>query len=178
LLATIPTSKADDVLLMLTDYNKNRPADRQLLDLLFAQYKRVYFWPQGGGDARYLAEFSRPAILLDRSLAALEQLLLRAEPIDYIGTRLHGGIKCLEHGRRSLVLGIDNRATEIAGDTGLPVIARSDLDLLQSWIAGSQPLRLTINGAAVERWKRELSTALNQAASGRTLARDRTAAAA
>jgi hypothetical protein len=166
LLEIIPTSKADDVLLMLTDYNKNRPVDRQLLDLLFSQYKRVYFWPQGSGDARYLAEFSNAPIVLDRSLAGLEQLLLRPEPIDYIGTRLHGGIKCLEHGRRSLVLGIDNRAAEIAGDTGLPVVARSDLDSLRTWIAGSKPIRLTINRAAVEKWKRELSAALAQAASG------------
>jgi hypothetical protein len=172
LLDIIPTSKADDVLLMLTDYNKNRPVDRQLLDLLFSQYKRVYFWPQGSGDARYLAEFSSATIVLDRSLAGLEQLLMRSEPIDYIGTRLHGGIKCLEYGRRSLVLGIDNRAAEIAGDTGLPVVGRSDLDSLRSWIADSKPIRLTINGAAVEKWKRELSAALNHAASGtdRTLA--------
>jgi hypothetical protein len=164
LLRTVPTTKSDDVLLTLTDYNKNRPADRQLLDLLFSQYKRVYFWPQGGSDARYLAEFSRPAILLDRSVAELEQLLLRREPIDYVGTRLHCGIKCLEHGRRSLVLGIDNRATEIAADTALPLVWRSDLDSLRSWIAGSQPLRLTIDAAAVARWKQELSAALGSSA--------------
>ncbi|MDP9175177.1 MAG: polysaccharide pyruvyl transferase family protein [Planctomycetota bacterium] len=164
LLRTIPTSKADDVLLMLTDYNKNRPVDRQLLDLLSSQYKRVYFWPQGSSDARYLAEFSAPVILLDRSLAALEQLLQRPEPIDYIGTRLHGGIKCLEHGRRSLVLGIDNRATEIAADTALPIVRRNDLDALRSWILGSKPVRLTLDGAAVEKWKGELAAALGNSA--------------
>jgi hypothetical protein len=164
LLRTVPTSKADDVLLTLTDYNKNRPADRQVLDLLFSQYKRVYFWPQGSGDARYLAEFSKPAIMLDRSVAALEQLLRRSEPLDYVGTRLHGGIKCLEHGRRSLVLGIDNRAMEIAADTALPVVWRSDLDMLRSWIAGSEPVGLAINFAAIARWKRELSAALNGSA--------------
>ncbi|MGA3006197.1 MAG: polysaccharide pyruvyl transferase family protein [Tepidisphaeraceae bacterium] len=162
LLRTVPTSKADDVLLTLTDYNKNRPADRQVLDLLFSQYKRVYFWPQGSGDARYFAEFSRGAILLDRSLAALEQLL--REPIDCIGTRLHCGIKCLEHGRRSLVLGIDNRAMEIAADTALPVVWRSDLDSLRSWIAGGEPVRLAIDFAAIARWKRELSAALGSSA--------------
>jgi hypothetical protein len=122
----------------------------------------VYFWPQGSGDARYFAEFSRGAILLDRSLAALEQLL--REPIDCIGTRLHCGIKCLEHGRRSLVLGIDNRAMEIAADTALPVVWRSDLDSLRSWIAGGEPVRLAIDFAAIARWKRELSAALGSSA--------------
>ena len=161
LLATVPTSKADDVLLTLTDYNKNRPADRQVLDLLFSQYKQVYFWPQGSGDAKYLAEFSKPVILLDRSVEALEQLLGRREALDHVGTRLHCGIKCLEHGRRSLVLGIDNRAMEIAADTALPVVWRSDLDAIRKWIAGGQPLRLAIPTAAVAKWKRELTAALN-----------------
>jgi hypothetical protein len=158
LLSEIPTSKADDVLLMLTDYNKNRPLDRQLLDLLFSQYQRVYFWPQGEFDAKYLAEFSMPAIQLDRSLAALEQLLQRRDPIDCIGTRLHGGIKCLEHGRRTLVLGIDNRATEIAADTGLPVIPRGDFDSFRTWIAGSEPVQMRIDFKAIARWKQELSS--------------------
>ena len=62
-LRATPTTKADDVLLMLTDYNKNRPVDRELLDLLFSQYKHVYFWPQGSGDARYVGEFAKPADL-------------------------------------------------------------------------------------------------------------------
>jgi len=164
ILRTVPTTKADDVLLMLTDYNKNRPIDRQLLDLLFSQYKRVFFWPQGNIDAKYVAEFCKPIIMLDRSLAALEQLLQQPTPLDYIGTRLHGGIKCLEHGRRSLVLAIDNRATEIAADTGLPVFKRGDLDSLRTWIAGSEPIKLTLDVAAVEKWKRGSSAAMMNAA--------------
>jgi hypothetical protein len=157
LLEKIPTCKADDVLLMLTDYNKNRAIDRELLKLLFSQYQQVYFWPQGAGDAKYIAEFNQPVKMLDRSLASLEQFLRRPEPIDYIGTRLHGGIKCLEHARRSLILAIDNRAAEIAADTALPVIRRDDLDAVRKWIKVSQPVRLTINTDAILRWKEELS---------------------
>jgi hypothetical protein len=156
LLRSIPTSKSDDVLLMLTDYNKNRPIDRQLIDLLFSQYQRVYFWPQGEKDANYLAEFTKRVIVLDRSLPALEQFLNRAEPIDYIGTRLHGGVKCLERGRRSLILSIDNRATEIAADTGLPVIARNDLESVRAWILGTQKIQLKIDHQAIATWKQEL----------------------
>jgi Polysaccharide pyruvyl transferase len=160
-LRAAPTTKADDVLLMLTDYNKNRPVDRQLLDLLFSQYKRVYFWPQGSGDARYLGEFAKPLIMLDRSLEALEQLLQQKDPIDCIGTRLHGGVRCMERGRRTVILGIDNRAAEIAADTGLAVIPRNELETLRGWIAGSGPVELTIPTDAVSRWKQELSAAMS-----------------
>ena len=161
LLNRIPTTKADSALVMLTDYNKNRTADRTLLDLVTSQYRQVYFWPQGSKDAQYLAEFESPMIQLDRSLAALEQLLQADEPIDFIGTRLHGGIKCLQHARRSLVVGIDNRATEIAADTGLPVVARTNLDGVKAWIVGSGTVDLKVDQAAIKRWKWELTTGLN-----------------
>jgi polysaccharide pyruvyl transferase WcaK-like protein len=159
-LARIPTTKADEALVMLTDYSKDRIADRALLELVLSQYKRVYFWPQGSGDARYISELSQPVNLLDRSLGALEQLLQRPEPIDYIGTRLHGGIKCLQHAKRSLVLGIDNRAAEIAADTGLAVVARKDLNRIRAWITDSGAVELKLDHRAIEKWKAELVSGL------------------
>ena len=53
---------------------------------------------------------------------------------------------------------------EIAADTALPVVWRSDLDSLRSWIAGGEPVRLAIDFAAIARWKRELSAALGSSA--------------
>ena len=149
----VPTEKADAALVMLTDYAKDRRRDAALLDLLFDRYPRVYFWPQGSGDDRYAAEFDRPLIRVDRSLAALDQLLVGGEPIDAIGTRLHGGVRCLLGGHRTLVIGIDNRAAEIARHTRLPVVPRGRLDLVSNWIDRSRPLDLQIDGGAIRRFK-------------------------
>jgi hypothetical protein len=42
--------------------------------------------------------------------------------VDFVGARLHGGIRALQRGRRTLTIALDNRAREIAGDTGMPVV--------------------------------------------------------
>lgn len=42
----IPKEKAENVVCTLTDYNKDYDKDRQLLEILKKNYKKVYFWPQ------------------------------------------------------------------------------------------------------------------------------------
>ena len=160
LLSRTPVTKADRALVMLTDYNKDRNADRALIELALSHYREVCFWPQGSQDARYICElvsgFDRKIAVVERSMTALDQLLQESEPIDYIGTRLHGGIRCMQQSRRALVLGIDNRATEIASDTGLKVIPRKDLPAIQAWIAGSQPVEIRLNYPDIAKWKNAL----------------------
>lgn len=54
--------------------------------------------------------------------------VLANEDIDFVGTRLHGGIRALQKKKRSLIIAVDNRAIELGADTGLPVIDRSCLE--------------------------------------------------
>jgi polysaccharide pyruvyl transferase WcaK-like protein len=130
----IPCNKANTVLVMVTDYEPDSFADRHLLEILGCQYDRVIAWPQGSGDKEYLIDLVKELPghweLLDHTFKAFQSLLQSDVQFDYIGTRLHGGIKCLLSGRRSLVLEIDNRAKEIAKDTGLPTIARGEFERL------------------------------------------------
>ncbi|MBW4578154.1 MAG: polysaccharide pyruvyl transferase family protein [Tildeniella nuda ZEHNDER 1965/U140] len=149
----IPQTKAENVLLMLTDYARNGELDRNLLKLAIKHYKTVFFWPQGAGDLDYVKSFSLPVTLLDRSLIALEDLLTMEPSLDYIGTRLHGGIRCLLAKRRSLILKIDHRATEIARATGLPSADRHDFQSIEAWIKAPFVTRITIDTAAIERWR-------------------------
>ena len=53
--------------------------------------------------------------------------MLAIDDLDYVGTRLHAGIRALSKGHRSLVISIDNRAECIGADTGLPVLRREDV---------------------------------------------------
>ncbi len=78
---------------------------------------------------------------LEHTFDSLKKFLASGTPVDYIGTRLHGGVFCLLRGKRSLIVEVDNRATEIARDTGLPTVKRVDLETLRRWIAGSDVSR-------------------------------------
>ncbi|PSB24808.1 polysaccharide pyruvyl transferase family protein [Stenomitos frigidus] len=156
--ADIPHTKAENALLMLTDYSRNVELDRTLLELVISCYKTVYFWPQGAGDSDYVKSFNLPVTLLDRSLAMLENLLKFEPSLDYIGTRLHGGIRCLLARRRSLILKIDHRAAEIARSTGLPSADRHDFKSIQQWINAPFVTRITIDTAAIERWRHQFQS--------------------
>ena len=154
----IPQEKAENVLVMLTDYAQNIECDRTLLELAIAHYKTIYFWSQGAGDTDYVKSFNLPITILDRSLTALETLLKVEPSLDYIGTRLHGGIRCLLARRRSLILKIDHRATEIARSTGLPSADRHDFQYIKQWLNAPFVTQMTIDTVAIERWRHQFKS--------------------
>lgn len=151
--------KSDMALIMLTDYRKNPDLDRKFLDIITKNYSRIIFWPQGAGDASYLQSLldtsgdSIPIHMLERSFSSFQKLLASDESFDYIGTRLHGGIKCLLSGRRSLIIEVDNRAKEIGSETNLPTIERDDLEGISQWMKGSSTPKIKINCDSIRLWK-------------------------
>ena len=153
--ADFPTQKAENVLLMLTDYRKVPDLDRRLLELLFEKYENVYFWWQGRGDEAYIRELDFPVKPVEHSLSALDDFIHSGISFDYIGTRLHGGIRCLRSKHRSLVIEVDNRAREISQDTNLQTVARDDFDYMRQWIDGSPTPQITLNTDAINRWRNQ-----------------------
>jgi len=125
--AGIPAEKGQDVVMTLTDYSPEPEQDRQLLDLLKRPYRRIYFWRQGSGDGAYLAAIdgNKEVEILPSSLRAYDDLLGdRSLSLDYVGTRLHGGIRALQFGRRTRIIGVDHRGLEMGRDFNLPVLNR------------------------------------------------------
>ncbi len=153
----IPTHKAENALVMLTDYDPNPDLDRKLLKLICSKYNKVFVWLQGKGDGAYLStlvpELSGSLSAIEHSYDAFKQFLASGISFDYIGTRLHGGVKCLLNHHRSLVIVIDNRAAEIAKDTNLPTADRDDFDLITRWIDTPIPTQITLNLDAIEQWR-------------------------
>lgn len=141
------------VLCMLTDYYKEPEVDRKILELLGQRYDKVYFWPQGREDYEYVRELQFGGEILAGNLGALDELLREEEDLDYVGTRLHGGVRCLRAGKRCLTLEVDNRAREVGLDTGLPTLERTDLEGIESWTRGSEPVRLRLPQEAIQAWK-------------------------
>ncbi len=153
----LSVSKAPNVLLMLTDYSKQPSIDSQLIELLFEKYETVFVWPQGRQDLEYIRSFNKPFKILEHSFNSLNQFLSSGVNFDYIGTRLHGGIKCLLARKRSLILEIDNRAKEIARDTNLPTAERDDFTYVGAWIEKPFYLDIKLKTDNITRWKKQFN---------------------
>ncbi|NDV62318.1 polysaccharide pyruvyl transferase family protein [Puniceicoccales bacterium CK1056] len=156
--AAIRTRPAKKVLCMLTDYYPDPELDQALLSLLESQYETVYFWPQGFGDYLYIQDLDFGGVVLDRSLDALDAVLADEPELDYVGTRLHGGVRCLINGKRCLTLEVDNRAREIGKETHLPTVERDNLDAIKKWTEGSEPVRLNLRTKDIAAWKSQFSS--------------------
>ncbi len=152
----IPKDKASKVVFTLTDYHSSDESDRGLIELLKRRYEEVYFWPQGSGDLKHLRSIGSEGVqLLAPSLAAYDRFLSTADSVDFVGTRLHGGVRALQKRRRALILAVDNRAREISADTGLSVVDRIDIDAVSAWIDAKQETRISLNWQGIEQWKKQ-----------------------
>lgn len=155
--SNIPAVKSAGVVCTLTDYNKNHHADEKLINLLGKHYEKVYFWPQGSGDLDYLKSFQNKVEIVAPSLKAFDALLEKSDSIDYVGTRLHAGIRAIQHGKRSFIIGVDNRAAEMAKDINLPFVARGNIDELEGMIGGQWGTSLTIDFDAIDTWRSQFT---------------------
>lgn len=151
----IPTQKAREVVATITDYRRDPERDSEMLAILSRSYDRVYLWLQGRLDAEYLQTLDIPANLttIPASLEAYEAIL-RKGGVDYVGTRLHAGIHALNHRIRSIILAVDNRATEMGRDANLPVIQRDEIsEKLEKKINSVFATEIRLNQENIDRFK-------------------------
>lgn len=158
-----PMQKGRHALVMLTDYSRNQESDARLLNLIGSRYEKIFVFPQGKFDLPYLESFQLRWQVVDRDFNALNRFIRDEPSFDYIGTRLHGGIHCLNHRRRALILEVDNRAKEIGRDTGLPTVPRDDLEAVRRWIDEPPPFRIRLPVANIERWRNQFAQIARQA---------------
>ena len=155
----IPNHPSEEVVVTLTDYNTHPEHDQALIALVKRHYAKVYVWLQGQGDHRYLKTWlDKDVQLLMPSLDHYDHIL--ADPnrkIDYVGTRLHAGIRALRHRRRSIILSVDNRATEMGNDFGLPIVDRSDIDSIESKVTSTFPTEIRLPKAKIDQWKNQFN---------------------
>ena len=164
----LPTQRSPAVVVTLTGKRGARhaslEADRLLLDTLRRHYGVIHFWPQGRLDLEYAAMIGLTGInVLPHSLEAYTTLLRDAPALDYVGTRLHAGIHAIMHDRRSLIIPVDNRASDIGDSVHLPILAASDLSQLSSRIEAAWETRLDLPWDTIEKWKATLLAAVRTA---------------
>ncbi len=151
---SIGQKKSDSVVFTLTDYSKDSRRDTAIINTLCNNYKNIFFWPQGVRDLDYLHSLGnhKSVHLLSPSVMAFTKYLSDNNS-DYIGTRLHAGILSLQNKKRSLIIGIDNRATEMMNDINLPVLEQAKLDKLESRIHTEEPVQINIPEDNILKWK-------------------------
>lgn len=152
----IPNTKADRVVCTLTDYMKAPELDGIMIQILKECYKEVYLWLQNDNDYSYLTQLTniKDVRIIPPSLKAYDSFLLENE-VDYVGTRLHGGIRALNYRKRAIILAVDNRAKEIGKDTGVKVLDRSEIDKLPSLIQTKWNTDIHIPESNIRLWKEQ-----------------------
>lgn len=154
----IPTKKSENVVFTLTDYNMNILLDQELINILNKNYKNVYFWPQGIGDPEYIKSLKDidGIEILGGNLNCYDTLLDNKDlSLDYVGTRLHAGIRALQKSRRTIILGIDNRAEEKKKDFNLKVLSRDDINKLEGVLINDFITEINIKEENINIWKNQ-----------------------
>lgn len=162
--AEIPIGKANSVVTTVTEYRNDRAQDIFMLTLLQELYDNVYFWPQGSKDLEYVRTLVNldKITVLDRSLDAYERTL-ELPDIDYVGSRLHGGIYALRHNKRTIIIAVDNRAREIHRDTGIPVIESADVRTnLKNMVLSEWSTNVVLNTDSATLWVEALRNKIKE----------------
>ena len=157
----VPETKAPAACFTLTKH-KASPHDLPFIEGLRACYDKLYFWPQQARDLGYLESLTdtKGIQIVPPNLQAYDTLLANTD-IDVVGTRLHGGIRGLMHGRRTLVTQIDNRARDIGQETGLPTHDRAETGpALTDAINGRFQTRLTLPSTEIDRFLNQFRSAI------------------
>jgi hypothetical protein len=153
----IPVRKARHAIFAVTYYRPDPVNDRAVFELLKRHYETVYFWPQQHQDNAYVKEIGLSGFVpIPPDIKSYDRLLLDQD-VDFIGARLHGGIRALQHNRRALIIPVDNRAAELSVSTNLPVASRAEPEAIEQWILNPEPTSLDLPLKAIEEWKSQFS---------------------
>lgn len=154
----IPTKKASKVVFTLTgkaNVEKIDYEDQVLIDILKSSYNEVYFWEQGDLDRDYFnkAQNTDNIKIIPPSISAYSELL-SSDDLDYVGTRLHGGVYAMRHKKRAIIIAIDERATAINKNNNLNCIEKQEVpQKLEKMIFSEFSTKINMPFEKIKMWK-------------------------
>lgn len=161
----IPTKKGKNVILTITG-KKTEDIYLKYLEIATKNYEKVFMWPQSIVDIPYMEKvknhFGSKVEIIPATLKAYDEILENEESLDYIGSRLHGGIRALQHKRRSIIIAIDSRARSFRNDFNLPVIDNKSLSDLDTMINSEFRTEIKLKSDRIEEFKSALKEYLNK----------------
>lgn len=145
--------KSESCIIAFTDYNQDKDRDLKLFEIVKSNYSNIYLFVQGTGDLQYIRTLG-----LEKEVKPIKPRLKDYDAFlnagfDFIGTRLHAGIRALQKGQRSIIIGIDNRALEMSKDFWLPVVKANQLYELDEMINNEYNIHLNLPLEDIARWK-------------------------
>lgn len=149
----IPQNKAETVVFTVTDYNKDMEKDTYMIDVLCREYEQVFCWIQGWFDMEYIENInvSKKIQFINPSLEAYDEFLEKTN-CDYVGTRLHAGIRAMQKRRRALIIGVDNRARDMNSDFNLNYLERESICDLYTVINSSIETNVRIKDQGIKQF--------------------------
>ena len=152
----IPTEKADKVFFTLTGVQRDPEKDQQMLNILKKNYKKRFFYVQTNWDLPYFKtlEGVEDVEIVTPALEAFREVLDNNH-IDYVGTRLHGGVFAIQRKKRTIIITIDNRTRNINKVNNLNVIERENIDQLESLIKSNFKTDIRVDFDAVNKWRNQ-----------------------
>ena len=151
---SIPIQKSNEVVTALTYYRPDVERDKEMFHILNKNYSKIYLWLQQAEDYEYFQSLNlKLNISIVKPLLSEYDKLLMNHNIDYVGSRLHGGIRALNFKRRTLIVGVDNRAIEINKDTNLPFILRDNIEHVDRWINSVKKTEIVLPNDHINEWK-------------------------
>ena len=160
-LSKIPAKQSNNVVFTLTDYRQNAELDSVMIAQLVEGYENVYFWPQGSGDLEYFSDLCKGNDLFESKVTCLGMNLssfngyIKDNDTDYIGTRLHAGVRALQNSKRSIIISVDNRAEEMGRDFSLPVLEREGVYALLEHINTIDCSSVALPHDSIKLWKEQ-----------------------
>lgn len=156
----IPTRKASKCVFTVTARGSNYPVreeEQEMLNILLRNYSEVYFWVQGDKDLDYFNRMrnTEQVKVIPPSVEAYDALL-NQDDIDYVGTRLHGGIYAMRHKKRAIIIAIDERAREINKANHLNCIELNQVSQkLEEMVQSEFATRVEMQFEGIQNWKNQ-----------------------
>lgn len=127
----IPKSKAENVIISLSGYPDqiDKQKDKLFYEIIRNNYKNVYVWIQTLFDYEYCQRIIGDANYIF-SFKDFDDIMKKGN-VDYVGTRLHGGIYALQHKIRTIILAIDERARGFNETNNIPIFERNDIENIE-----------------------------------------------
>lgn len=152
----IPVNKSPNVIITVSGQKKHRKPEKDqiLLDCAEKNYDRVYLWVQTAEDESYFNTLKHKKDIKKIYSFRNYQEVCKNGEVDYIGTRLHGGIYAMQCGVRTLIIEIDNRAAGIRETNNINTIKRNDLSVerLEGIIHGVLKTEIHLRDVEIKEW--------------------------
>lgn len=152
----IPVDKSPNVIITVSGHTKlrNQEKDQLLINVIEKNYDKIYLWVQTSEDENYfrMLNHKKEATMI-YSFKDYDAVCKNGK-VDYVGTRLHGGIYAMQSGVRAIIVEIDHRAEGIRKTNHINTIKREEISAenLENMINSTIKTEIYLKEKEIREW--------------------------